>query len=66
MDWFHLRICPYLIEGVEFILQAHDEFHSLQADLQLTQRGRSHMYRPFPRYRDLTDGKYFHVKINVI
>lgn len=30
------KVCFYLIKGVEFILQAHDQFDSLQTDLQLT------------------------------
>lgn len=38
----------YLIKGVIFILQAHDQFNSLQANLQLTQGWRSHMHRAFP------------------
>lgn len=46
-------IWPYFIQGVVFILQAHDQFHSLQTDLQLTQRGRPHVDRPLPGYRNL-------------
>lgn len=47
------RIWPYFIQGVVFILQAHDQFHSLQTDLQLTQRWRPHVDCPFPRYCNL-------------